>query len=74
MSKHLLAAGLAVACVALVLLGASRLTAATPIMPVSEIRPGMIGIGRTVFNGTKVEEFRAHLLGVIENVMGPSAT
>jgi hypothetical protein len=40
-------------------------------MPVSEIRPGMIGTGRTVFNGTRVEEFKAHLLGVIENVMGP---
>lgn len=37
----------------------------------SELRPGMIGIGRTVFNGTRVEEFNAHILGVIENVMGP---
>ena len=40
-------------------------------MPVSEVRTGMIGIGRTVFTGTRVEEFRAHILGVIENVMGP---
>ena len=45
--------------------------AATPLMPVSEIRPGMVGIGRTVFEGTRVEEFRAHIIGVIENVMGP---
>jgi hypothetical protein len=43
-------------------------------MPVSEIRPGMIGIGRTVFTGTRVEEFRAHILGAIENVMGPQRT
>lgn len=45
--------------------------AATPQMAVSEIRPGMVGIGQTVFNGTRVEEFRAHILGVVENVIGP---
>ena len=47
------------------------LRAATPIMPVSEVRPGMVGVGHTVFSGTKVEEFRAQIIGVIENVMGP---
>lgn len=40
-------------------------------LPVADIRPGMVGIGRTVFEGTRVEEFRAHILGVLENVMGP---
>src|ERR1044071_805564 len=54
----------------IVLLGLSSLRAATPQMPISEIRPGMIGIGRTVFTGTQVEEFKAHILGVIENVIG----
>src|SRR6478736_3535093 len=44
--------------------------AAAPDMSVDEIRPGMIGVGRTVFDGTKVEEFRAHIIGVIENVIG----
>ena len=39
-------------------------------MPVSEIRPGMVGIGRTVFDGTHVEEFKAHIIGVLENVIG----
>ena len=52
-------------------LSASGSSAQTSRMPVSEIQPGMIGIGRTVFNGTRVEEFKAHVLGVIENVMGP---
>jgi hypothetical protein len=52
----------------------SGLAADTPIMPVSDIRPGMVGTGRTVFNGTRVEEFKAHILGVIENVMGPQRT
>src|ERR1700730_16151474 len=39
-------------------------------MAVSEVRPGMVGIGRTVFDGTHVEEFRANILGVLENVIG----
>ena len=43
----------------------------TSQMPVSEVRPGMVGIGRTVFAGTRVEEFRVNILGVIENVIGP---
>src|SRR5262245_63230228 len=45
--------------------------AQTSNMPVSEVRTGMVGVGRTVFTGTRVEEFKAHILGVIENVMGP---
>src|SRR5712692_334982 len=43
---------------------------ATTQMGVNEIRPGMIGIGRTVFGGTRVEEFKANILGVLENVIG----
>ncbi len=31
----------------------------------------MVGVGHTVFDGTRVEEFKAHIIGVIENVMGP---
>src|SRR5687767_11636556 len=46
------------------------LGAATTQMPISEIRPGMVGVGHTVFQGTKVEEFRANIIGVIENVIG----
>ena len=45
--------------------------AATPLMPLSEIRPGMVGVGHTVFDGTRVEEFTADILGVVENIMGP---
>src|SRR5262245_56078995 len=41
------------------------------IIPVDEVRPGMVGIGRTVFEGTKVEEFKVHILGVLQNVIGP---
>src|SRR6266850_5591565 len=44
--------------------------AQTAQMGVDEIRPGMIGVGRTVFEGTRVEEFKVHILGVLENVIG----
>src|SRR3989442_9680476 len=47
------------------------LVADTPQMGVDEIRPGMIGFGRTVFDGTRVEEFKVNILGVLENVIGP---
>jgi SpoIVB peptidase S55 len=53
------------------LVGLNVLRAATPQMPISEIRPGMVGIGRTVFDGTHVEEFKVHIIGVIENMIGP---
>jgi hypothetical protein len=49
----------------------ASITAATPQMGVQDIRPGMIGIGRTVFDGTRVEEFKVNILGVLENVIGP---
>src|SRR5215475_10892720 len=47
-----------------------RLPAQTAQMSVEDIRPGMVGIGRTVFEGTRVEEFKVHVLGVLENVIG----
>src|SRR5437867_9211404 len=58
------------------LAAALRLVAAHPSadaahMGVNDIRPGMVGIGRTVFDGTHVEEFKAHILGVLENIIGP---
>ena len=62
---------LAAAFVCAVWLLTSPITAATPQMGVDELRPGMVGVGRTVFDGTHVEEFRAHILGVLENVIGP---
>ena len=39
--------------------------------PVADLRPGMVGIGHTVFAGTTIEEFQVHILGVISNVTGP---
>ncbi|MEW5980838.1 MAG: SpoIVB peptidase S55 domain-containing protein [Acidobacteriota bacterium] len=40
-------------------------------MSVDEVRPGMVGIGRTVFQGTALEDFTVHILGVLRNSVGP---
>ena len=45
--------------------------ATTPLMPVDEIRPGMVGVGRTVFEGSELQDFKVHILGVLRNVQGP---
>jgi len=57
---------------ALTIAGLGVLAAAAPqsTMNVDEIRPGMVAIGRTVFEGTRVEEFKVNILGVLENVIG----
>jgi hypothetical protein len=70
MKTKRLAVALGAVVLSVAVLGLPALQADTPQMPISEIRPGMVGIGRTVFAGTQVEEFRAHVLGVIENVIG----
>lgn len=40
-------------------------------MPVEELRPGMVGVGRTVFEGSTLQEFTVQILGVLRNVQGP---
>ena len=45
--------------------------AQTTYLPLDQVRPGMIGIGRTVFAGTKLEDFKVEVLGVMRNVIGP---
>jgi hypothetical protein len=38
-----------------------------PIMSPDEVERGMKGVGRTVFEGTKIEEFEVEILGVLQN-------
>lgn len=45
--------------------------AQSAFLPVADIRPGMVGIGRTVFAGDALDEFRAHILGVLRNAVAP---
>jgi SpoIVB peptidase S55 len=44
--------------------------AAPAIFPLKDVRAGQHGIGRTVFSGSRVEEFQVEILGVLEN-LGP---
>src|SRR5437899_12200375 len=39
----------------------------TKFMSVDEVRAGMKGFGKTVFQGTKIEQFDVELLGVLKN-------
>ncbi len=45
---------------------------ALEIISVSSIRPGMEGIGKTVFQGTKIENFRVKVIDVVEEDNGES--
>jgi hypothetical protein len=51
-------------------LAAAALQAAPAIFPLKDIRAGQHGVGRTVFSGSRVEEFQVEILGVLENI-GP---
>jgi hypothetical protein len=56
---------------ALLVFVATGLPAQSKNFPVDELRPGMVGVGRTVFEGDKLEEFKVHILGVLRNSIGP---
>ncbi len=56
---------------ALLLLLFATILGAAPnqqFFPLRDIRPGMHGVGRTVFQGERVEEFQVEILGVLQNV------
>ena len=63
-------AALLAAAIATILL-ASPAAQSNSFFPLDDVRPGMTGIGRTVFIGESQEEFRAQILGVLRNVIGP---
>jgi hypothetical protein len=46
------------------------LHAQTAFFPLKDIKPGLHGIGKTVFTGNRIDEFQVEILGVLENV-GP---
>jgi len=53
------------------LVGAARAQENPKFFPLSEIKPGLKGVGRTIFEGQKIEEFQVEFLGVLKNVIGP---
>ena len=52
------------------LLLAAGLWAEGGLFPLKDVRPGMHGIGKTIFTGSRIDEFQVEILGVLENV-GP---
>ncbi len=57
------------------LFAAAWLLASMPLgaqgfFPLKDVRPGLHGIGRTVFQGNRIEEFQVEILGVLQNA-GP---
>jgi hypothetical protein len=57
--------------VALAAFGWVRVPAATSLMPIDEVKPGMVGVGRTIFEGAEMKDFKVHILGVLKNVQAP---
>jgi hypothetical protein len=56
---------------ALVMVVTAGLPAQTRTFPVSEIRAGQVGVGRTVFAGDRLEDFKVEIIGVLRNSIGP---
>ncbi|MEZ5290236.1 MAG: SpoIVB peptidase S55 domain-containing protein [Vicinamibacterales bacterium] len=52
-------------------LGEGRLAARDTLMPVDEVRPGMVGVGRTVFQGSTIDEFTVRIIGTLKSVVAP---
>jgi SpoIVB peptidase S55 len=50
------------------IVAAGQGTQAGRFMTVDEVRAGMKGIGRTVFEGTAIQEFQVEIMGVLKNV------
>jgi hypothetical protein len=45
-------------------------TGAQTFFPLKDVHPGLRGVGRTVFQGERIEEFQVEILGVLED-LGP---
>lgn len=61
--------------IATLVLSLMLLAAGTPAvgryMSIDEVKPGMVGVGRTVFQGTTIEDFNVRVIGVLRNTNGP---
>ncbi len=62
-----------IATAALVLMAATALRgqSQTQFFPLKDIRPGLKGVGRTIFQGNKVQDFQVEFLGVLKNFLAP---
>ena len=71
MTYRTAAAALLLAALPFVSLDLSARQTKARLMPVAEVKPGMVGVGRTVFEGSELSEFTVHIIGVLRNIQGP---
>jgi hypothetical protein len=45
--------------------------AGTEILPLKQIKPGMKGVGYTIFSGGKIQPFDVEVVGILPNLIGP---
>ena len=62
---------IAACALALLFLAVAGTPAQNRTFPVDELKAGMVGVGRTVFEGDRLDDFKVHILGVLHNVIGP---
>jgi SpoIVB peptidase S55 len=62
---------IAAAALVLMVVSALRAQSQTQFFPLRDIRPGLKGVGRTIFEGNKVQEFQVEFLGVLKNFLAP---
>ena len=67
MVRRVVVVGIVLAVVLTPLMGWAQSKAVLPpIMPLRDIKPGMRGIGRTVIQGQKIEEFDIEIMGILQ--------
>jgi len=50
---------------------AGRAGTSPEIIPLSQIKPGMEGVGYTIFSGDQIQKFGVQVIGVMPNLLGP---
>jgi hypothetical protein len=60
---------LALATAAAIVLSRSPVAAAPDILPLAQVKPGMVGEARTVFQGTRPEGFKVRVVSILRNFM-----
>ena len=56
---------------ALALTGPAWCQSNIQLFPIADVKPGLKGVGRTIFQGDQIEEFQVEILGLMKNVLAP---
>ena len=51
----------------------SAIEGSVPILPLDQVKAGMKGKGRSVFQGNRIEEFDVEIIGVLKNLQPKKA-